>query len=92
MDKQPFDALEEKVNNILALLERVKKDNEDLRQKNQELQALVNEKELKIQSLNMDLESFRKVKTEVDSYRENQDHIRGKVESLLQKLKEFEDF
>jgi len=91
MENQAFEVLEEKINHILALVDRLKTENKDLRQKNQELQSLMNGKDNTIQTLQVEVESYRKTQTVVDSYKENQDHIRTKVESLINKLKEFED-
>ena len=91
MENQAFEVLEEKINHILAVVDRLKSENNDLRQKNQELQSLMNEKDNTIQTLQVEVERYRKTQTAVDSYKENQDHIRTKVESLINKLKEFED-
>ena len=91
MDSQAFEVLEEKINHVLSLLNRLKRDNEELRQQNQELQSIVDEKEKNIQSLKMEAKSYNNIQTEVETYRETQDLIRTKVETLLQKLKEFED-
>lgn len=90
MHNQAFDVLEKKINNVLSMLDRLKKEKEELRQRNQELQSLIKEKDNTIQTLKTEVERHNKAQTEVDSYRENQDHIRTKVESLLEKLKEFE--
>lgn len=90
MHNQAFEVLEKKINNVLSMLDRLKKEKEELQQRNQELQSLIKEKENTIQTLKTEVERHSKAQTEVDSYRENQDHIRTKVESLLEKLKEFE--
>ena len=90
MDSQAFEVLEKKINNVLSMLDRLKKEKEELLQKNQELQSLIKEKDDTIQTLKTEIERHNKAQIEVDTYRENQDHIRTKVESLLEKLKEFE--
>jgi len=90
MHNQAFEDLEKKINNVLSMLDRFKKEKEELWQRNQELQSLIKEKDNTIQTLKTEVERHNEAQTEVDSYRENQDHIRTKVESLLEKLKEFE--
>jgi len=91
MEDQNFEVLEEKINQVLSMLNRLKTENKELRQKNMELQANVDEKEKTIQTLKSESEHYLGMKTEIETYREKQDRIRTKIEALLQKLKEFED-
>lgn len=91
MENQTFDVLEEKITKILKMLDRLRNENQELKHKNQGLQALVEEKEENIQRLKTESESYRDAKNEVETYREKQNRIRAKVETLLKKLKEFED-
>ena len=91
MENQTFDVLEEKIIKILSMLDQLKNENQKLKQKNQELQALVKEREEDIQRLKTESESFDGMKIEIETYKEKQDRIRAKVEKLLEKLKEFED-
>jgi len=92
MENLSFEVLEEKINKIIDMLERIKKENQELRQKNKEFKQLLYEKEQIIQTLKTESESNISVNNEIDNYRKNQDRIREKVEALLSKLKEFEDF
>jgi DNA repair exonuclease SbcCD ATPase subunit len=92
MENLSFEVLEEKINKIIDMLERIKKENQELRQKNKEFKQLLYEKEQIIQTLKTESESNIAVNNEIDNYRKNQDRIREKVEALLSKLKEFEDF
>ena len=92
MENLSFEVLEEKINEIIDMLERIKKENQELRQKNKEFKQLLYEKEQIIQTLKTESESNIAVNNEIDNYRKNQDRIREKVEALLSKLKEFEDF
>jgi uncharacterized coiled-coil DUF342 family protein len=91
MEIQFFDVLEEKVNRIIGRIETLKGENRELRMRIQELQAVVEEKERIVYALKSEVDKSRGVQTEIENYRKNQDRIRSKVETLLEKLKEFED-
>ncbi len=91
MENQILEVLEEKITHILSLVDKLKAENLELKQRNQQLQVLVDEKEKTIQTLRQESVQYRDAQNEIESYREKQDHIRSKVETLLQKLKEFED-
>ena len=92
MENLSFEVLEEKINKIIDMLERIKKENQELRQKSRELKQLLDEKEQIIQTLKTESERTIDTHIEIENYRKNQDRIREKVEALLSKLKEFEDF
>jgi chromosome segregation ATPase len=91
MDLQFFDVLEEKINRMVNLLDRMRTENRELRLRVQELQAAVEDKERTILNLKTEVDKSKTVQGEIDSYRKNQDRIRLKVENLLEKLKEFEE-
>ena len=91
MDIQFFDVLEEKINRIVSRIETLKGENRELRMRIQELQAVLEEKERIVYTLKTEVDKTRDVKNEIDNYRKNQDRIRSKVETLLDKLKDFED-
>jgi uncharacterized coiled-coil DUF342 family protein len=91
MDLQFFDVLEEKINRIVNQVESLKVENRELRMRIQELQAVLEEKERIIYTLKSEADKSRAVQNEVENYKKNQDRIRSKVETLLEKLKEFED-
>jgi DNA repair exonuclease SbcCD ATPase subunit len=91
MEIQFFDVLEEKVNRIVGRIETLKGENRELRMRIQELQAVLEEKERIVYALKSEVEKSRGVQSEIENYRKNQDRIRSKVETLLEKLKEFED-
>ncbi len=91
MDIQFFDVLEEKINRIVGRIETLKGENRELRMRIQELQAVLEEKERIVYTLKTEVDKTRDVKNEIDNYRKNQDRIRSKVETLLDKLKDFED-
>jgi len=91
MEDMSFEILEEKINTILSKMDQLKVENHDLRQKNQKLQATVEEKEKKIALLKSESMNYSDMQNNIQSYKEKHDRIRSKVENLLQKLKEFED-
>jgi uncharacterized coiled-coil DUF342 family protein len=91
MELQFFDVLEEKINRIVGRFETLKGENRELRMRIQELQAVVEEKERIVYALKSEVDKSRGVQSEIENYRKNQDRIRSKVETLLEKLKEFED-
>ena len=91
MDNQPFDILEQKLHKILTKLEVLKGENEKLKLKNQELNSLIQEKENTIQSLQTESDEVIHMRNNLESYKSKENMIRTKVESLLQKLSEFED-
>ena len=45
MDNQSFEILEEKIGHILSILDQYKHENEELRNKNRNLQEMLDEKE-----------------------------------------------
>ncbi|MBN2031290.1 hypothetical protein JW824_13730 [bacterium] len=91
MEDQSFDILEKKINKILSLIEHLRKENTELKDENQKLQNNCEEKEEKILSLKEELEHHRHMKNEIEVCKEKEDRIRLKVETLLSKLKEFEN-
>ena len=91
MENQSFDILEEKINKILLLVEHLKKENLELKDKNQKLKDKCEEKEEKNRLLKEELEQHRYMKNEIEVHKEKEDRIRLKVETLLSKLKEFEN-
>jgi predicted RNase H-like nuclease (RuvC/YqgF family) len=91
MDSQAFDILEQKLHKILTKLEVLKGENEKLKLKNQELKSLVEEKENRLQSFQTESEEVTHMRTNLEAYQSNEKMIRTKVESLLQRLNDFDD-
>lgn len=91
MELQILEVLEEKINRVVDLVEKLKTENHELRMRIQELQAVLDERERTLYALRVEIEKSKTVHNEIEAYKRNQDHIRNKVESLLQKLKAFED-
>ena len=91
MENITLEALEQKINTVLTLVQRLKEENNVLKQKNQELQSLITEKDKALEALKTDSETVTTMKTEIDSAKQRESRIRSKVEDLLNKLQEFED-
>lgn len=91
MDLQFFDMLEQKVTRMIQQLGQLKGENRELRMRIQELQAVLEEKERAVYTLKTQLDQSRSVQGELENYRKSQDRIRSKVETLLEKLKDFEN-
>lgn len=90
MDNQSFELLEKKIDQILSKLTDLKKENAGLKERNQELQSILSDKESKLQELSKVTENSQSMQTEINDYKEKQDRIKVKVEGLLDKLQEFE--
>jgi hypothetical protein len=91
MENEIFDQLEQKIVQVLGVLSRLKSHNQELALKNHEMQAKLEEKERIILTLKEELEQRKKTQIDVDAYKEKQERIRFKIESLVEKLKEFDD-
>lgn len=91
MDLQFIDMLEEKVSRMVQQLGQLRTENRELRMRNQELQAVLEDKERAVYTLRTELDQSRTVQGEIENYRKSQDRIRSKVETLLEKLKDFEN-
>ncbi|HDQ46038.1 MAG TPA: cell division protein ZapB [bacterium] len=90
MTHQTFDVLETKIDQIIQWVGKLRKENQELKSKNQELTSIITEKEKKIQVLTEEAEQSRVVQNEIAGFQDKQQRIRTKVENLLEKLQEFE--
>lgn len=92
MDAQSLDQLEEKITRILSQINDLRGENQELKQQNQELRSKLEAREQTINMLNNEKEQLKVTQVDVESYKQNQDRIKSKVDSLLSKLKEFEEY
>ena len=90
MDNETFEILEKKIDQLIQVSLKLKKENQDLKAKNQELVSSVAEKERKIQQLVQEAGRSQSMQSEIAEYKDKQGRIRNKVENLLEKLQEFE--
>jgi hypothetical protein len=91
MENQILDQLEQKIVQVLGVMSRLKAHNQELALKNHELQAKLEDKERIILTLKEELDQRKKSQVDVDVYKEKQERIRFKIESLVEKLKEFDE-
>jgi predicted RNase H-like nuclease (RuvC/YqgF family) len=91
MENQIFDLLEQKIIQMLGVVSGLKSRNQELVEQNRELQAKLEEKERNILTLKEELDQRKRTQNDVDAYKEKQERIRFKIESLVEKLREFED-
>jgi DNA-binding transcriptional regulator GbsR (MarR family) len=86
-----FEILEKKIDQILELINRLETENHELNLRNKELQILVDEKQKTIENFSEESEVYQKMKNKIVTYKKNHDRIKLKVESLIDKLKNFEE-
>ena len=91
MENEALDNLENKINAVLSLVNTLRDENLELKNRNDALQRALKEKDEKIKTFQTETEQVHSMKTEVESYRNKHNRIREKVERLLDKLKEFEE-
>jgi hypothetical protein len=90
MDINAFELLEKKIDLLLELQHRLKKENQELRQMNAELKRIVEEKEKQLLSSKGEIEKYQAMQLEISQYKDKQDRVKAKVERLIDKMKEFE--
>lgn len=90
MENDSLDLLEKRIDELLSAFNRTTEENKSLRIQTQNFERALGEKERIIQELKSKLEQRNRVESEIEHYKVNQDTIRNKVESLIDKLKEFE--
>ncbi len=91
MEAQIFDILENKIDQALSMISQLTDENTTLKQKVQELSQELQRREEQIHTLEEELKKAKNMQVELDTYHEKQDRIRNKVETLLDKLREFEE-
>lgn len=90
MENDSLDLLEKRIDELLSAFNRITEENRSLRIQTQNFERALEEKERIIQEIKSKLEQRSRVESEIEHYKVNQDTIRNKVESLIDKLKEFE--
>jgi len=90
MDSQVFDVLEKKIDYLINTLKKKQIECEELRKRNLELKTIIEEKDKRVMTLKNELESCQNTQLEVEEFKTKQNHVKNKIETLLEKLKEFE--
>lgn len=85
MDLEQLDILEEKINQAVRVIEKVKLENRELLRANQELRSEVDEKERVLQQLKEENENLTQ-QNESSMGKEKEEIIKSKVEQMLSRL------
>ena len=83
LDLEPIERLEDKVKLLLGLVDRLRSAQQDAQQENARLQV-------EIEGLQSRLADAEHASAEIVALREERDHIRSRVESILGQLEDLE--
>ena len=82
--------LEEKVNKIMELMVKLKKENEELAAKNLTLQTKLDEKEKAVMQLAEESGTLQSLKEENESLKQDKEIVHSKVDEILAQLEEMD--
>ena len=85
-DISSFDILEEKINQTIQLINKLRAENDELKKYNLELINRVQEKERSIAQLNEDFQKLKEQKGNSEIYKHKEQKIQKKVEEIIAKL------
>lgn len=89
MEFKQLEDLEEKINQAVMLIAKLRSENQDLLRANQQLRAEAQPKEMLLQKMKEENEGLRKLQSESTSLdREKEEKIKSKVEQMLARLDE----
>ncbi len=89
MEFKQLEDLEQKINHTVALIEKLRAENQELLRANQQLRSEAQLKEMLFQKLKEENDSIRKMQGESTSLgREKEEKIKSKVEQMLARLDE----
>lgn len=91
MERQPFQLLEEKVDQLIALVGRLKQENQTLSKRAAECEQKIETLQKELSRTRQDSEHAESMESEIAGYKAQGERIRSKVEDLLGKLQEFKD-
>ncbi len=92
MDIEKFDLLEKKVIKLISRVSELEMENNNLKQKYNNLLKTMEEKENILQNLKQSNQTNIVMQNKIENYQKKEDTIKSKVENLLIKLKEFDEF
>lgn len=92
MDIEKFEILEQKVLKLISKINELEMQNKELKQKSKILITKIEEKDNMIKNLQETNKSSIELQNEIDYFKKNENKVKSKVESLLMKLKEFDEF
>ncbi len=88
MDLKQLDDLEERINQAVGLIEKLRIENQELQRANQQLRSDAQSREILFQKLQEENEHLRKQQNESALGKEKEERIRSKVEQMLARLDE----
>lgn len=91
MDIEKLQILEQKILKLISRLNELEIENNDLQQRYKQLLTQIEEKENIIQQLKVSNKTNIQMQDELENYKKNENKVKSKVESLLMKLKEFDE-
>jgi len=91
MEENNIDILEEKINRVISIVNKLREENQKLQIYVDELKSSIREKEEIILKLQHERENVLNIQHEIESYKTKHDRVRSKVDQLLLKLKELDD-
>ncbi len=89
-EKGIVDKLESTIDEAVKRIVELKKKNQTLLEEKQELKALLNEKELRIEGLQKVIEEFKTKAddTVIQRYKDKEEMLRQRIQGMLSKLEE----
>lgn len=90
MDIQQFEALDQKIAQAIKLIQDLKTENQELRERVLLLEAQSREKDEHVARMKSELGGVQKHAEETRQFRELEEKIRSKVEDMLAKLEELQ--
>ncbi len=90
MDLEQIDVLESKINQAIALIERLRLENEELKRSHERLRAEAEAKERTIEQLREENAQLQALRNQSSLGTEKEEKIRSKIEMMLAKLDELQ--
>ncbi|MBN1351954.1 cell division protein ZapB [candidate division KSB1 bacterium] len=86
MDYQQIDILEDRINQAVDLIARLKEENRHLKQQNSELRERAEESEKTLKMLQDEFQHLTNAQKETENFKEREALLKRKVEAMLSKL------
>jgi len=90
VDLQQFEALENRISQAITIIQNLKTENKDLRQRLGALEQQHREKDEQFARLQAEMSNVHERSEETRQLREREEKIRSKVEDMLAKLEELQ--
>jgi len=90
MNLSNIERLDEKINQIILQLKSLKETNEVLSRENAEMKTMLDDRNKLIQNLETQLSQLKQQSMETDLFRKNEEKIKEKISTMLEKLDQLE--